>query len=73
LVERRASDMALDWRREMDERSIDTGRAKSEEEIHWLSRMAILRSGFAGSFPERPTVKIVLDQRESGTVRSGTG
>ena len=34
LIESGASDMALGWRREMDERSTDTGRAKAEEEIH---------------------------------------
>lgn len=34
LVERGASDMALDWRREMDERSTDIDRAEEEEEVH---------------------------------------
>jgi putative transposase len=34
LVERGASGMALDWRREMDGRSTDTGRAKAREEIY---------------------------------------
>ena len=33
LVESEASDMALGWRREMDERSTETGRKKAEEEI----------------------------------------
>jgi len=47
LVERRASDSVLDWRREMDHRSTDTGRAKAQKGVYV--------SAEAGDFEEMGT------------------